>query len=195
MSTLQLLHISDLHIKNDETVDNNFRDLLIAKVKTDISNGFNPEIVVVSGDIAFSGKHSEYEKARVFFDNLLSAMNLPKDRLFIVPGNHDVNLSKYRPYDVPVYETMDELNRELENEDFRADLIKGMDEYFTFVETNYPHIKPLYNRLVPFVNCFESSCGKRIGLVGLNSAWMERGLHYETPVAIGEFQIKKAIEA
>jgi hypothetical protein len=46
--------------------------------------------VVFSGDAAFSGQPSEYERAKAdFFEPIMNAVKLQADRLFMVPGNHD----------------------------------------------------------------------------------------------------------
>ncbi|MGN7614693.1 metallophosphoesterase family protein, partial [Magnetococcales bacterium HHB-1] len=46
------------------------------------------------GDIAYSGKPAEYQDATTFFESLLEAAGLDKSRLFVVPGNHDVDRSR-----------------------------------------------------------------------------------------------------
>ncbi|MEW6663810.1 MAG: SUMF1/EgtB/PvdO family nonheme iron enzyme [Thermodesulfobacteriota bacterium] len=153
---------------------------------------FSPEIVIVTGDLAYSGRMEEYQKAEKFLTDLLGTLGLGKERLFIVPGNHDVNRKRYRPKDLPKYETVDELNDELEH--YRADLLKGMEDYFCFVETTYPRLKPLKERLIPFVTIYPAECRKKIGLVGLNSAWMCRKSPDRDEIAIGEYQVKKAAE-
>ncbi|HLC16557.1 MAG TPA: metallophosphoesterase, partial [Thermodesulfovibrionia bacterium] len=187
MAKFQLLHISDLHVSIGKEFDRSVvLEPLIDRVQQDMANGIQPEIVVVTGDVAFSGKEAEYQKAKEFFDELLARMNLSQDRLFIVPGNHDVDRKRYRKSDVPNYENMPALNEELENEDYRADLLKGMNDYFTFIETSYPHLKSIEERLIPFVHAFDAGCGKRIWLVGLNSAWMCRKSPDERKIAIGE---------
>ena len=196
MEKFQLLHISDLHVSIDKEFDRSVvLDPLIDRVEHDMAyGGVQLEIVVVTGDVGFSGKATEYEKTKDFFDELLARMNLSADRLFIVPGNHDVDRNQYRPTDVPKYDNMPQLNIELENKRFRRRLFEGMEEYFTFIEENYPHLKSHDNRLIPFVHAFDAQCGKRIGLVGLNSAWMCRKSPDREEIAIGEYQIKKAME-
>lgn len=191
----QLVHISDLHISQEDDFDRSvILDPLIRRTREDLKKGFTPEIVVVTGDIAFSGKKEEYEIAKTFFDRLLEGLGLSDDRLFIVPGNHDVDRKRYRPKDVPAYDNMRELNEELENSDYRADLVKGMTDYFRFVETHYSHLQHISDQLVPFAVVHKAKCGKKIGLVGLNSAWMCRRSPDEKEIAIGEYQIKTAID-
>lgn len=195
-NTFQLLHISDLHINDskEEKFDRGVvLDPLIKRVKEDLGRGLRPEIVVVTGDVAFQGIESEYKLAKDFFDDLLEELKLSHDRLFIVPGNHDVNRKKYRKSDVPFYDNMRDLNDEFQNKEYRADLLKGMVDYFDFIEANYPHLEGIMEKLVPFVNIFEAECRKKIRLVGLNSAWMCRKSPDEREIAIGEFQVKTAM--
>jgi 3',5'-cyclic AMP phosphodiesterase CpdA len=59
MTTFQLLHISDLHIKDSKEDKFDRRvvlDPLIKRVKEDCEKGLRPEIVVVTGDVAFKQK-------------------------------------------------------------------------------------------------------------------------------------------
>lgn len=87
------LHISDIHLKADEAYDRNV--VLSALVRS--VRGFReregraPDVVFATGDIAHSGQPGEYEVATRFFDQLLDAAGLGRARLFLVPGNHDVD--------------------------------------------------------------------------------------------------------
>jgi len=77
MTKFQLLHISDLHVKSGEEFDRSVvLEPLIDRVEHDMVNGIQPEIVVATGDVAFSGKEAEYQKAKDFFDGLLARMHL-----------------------------------------------------------------------------------------------------------------------
>jgi len=192
---LEILHVSDLHISTKDTFGREtVLGTLVDRVKKDRKKGLQPEIVVVTGDIAKTGRQEEYALAETFFNDLLAALELAPERLFIVPGNYDINRKAYRPKDIPVYENMTELNHELEDPDYRADLLKGMKAYFAFLETTYPHLKPIHDRLIPFVTAYTAQCGKTVGLVGLNSAWMCRKSPDEREIAIGEYQLVKALD-
>lgn len=198
MSHFQILHISDLHVRDDETESFDRSVVLgplIDRVRKDVKdNSFRPEIVVVTGDVAFKGVAAEYGLAKAFLDDLLEALDLGHKKLFIVPGNHDVNRDEYRPGDVPQYKDMRALNDELGNKKWRKDLLKGMGNYFDFVETAYPHLETLEDRLIPFVSCFKADCGKKIGLVGLNSSWMCRKSSDKEEIAVGEYQVRTAMK-
>ena len=91
------LHISDLHFTEDDdynrkvVTDAYWRDL---ERLLNLGNG--PDFIAVTGDVAYSGKEAEYQRAMSFFDQLLKLMQVGKDKLFIVPGNHDVDRSKIK---------------------------------------------------------------------------------------------------
>ena len=199
MSTFQILHISDLHFNEEKFKDEDFNrhvvlNPLIERIEEDRQSGFKPEIVVVSGDIAYKGKTAEYDEAKKFFNKLLNALKLQEDRIFIVPGNHDVNRSNL-PKSIDTYKNMEDLNDDLKDESIRTFKFKGLTNYFSFVETNYGRLKSTHPGLVPFVHDYNTECGKRIGLVGLNTAWMcRRSTEDKGRIAIGEFQLLKAIE-
>jgi len=96
---LTWLHVSDVHLSASNPHE---RDVVIPAlfefVKTSRERGeLKPDFIFATGDIAergsvaaFMGKGSEPALATAFFDDLLQATALEKDRLFIVPGNHDV---------------------------------------------------------------------------------------------------------
>jgi 3',5'-cyclic AMP phosphodiesterase CpdA len=50
------------------------------------------DFIVFSGDVAHKGKEIEYREARKqLFNPLLNILDLEPERLFIVPGNHDLD--------------------------------------------------------------------------------------------------------
>ena len=97
--SLVIVHITDIHI-----TDQNDRVLTKAE---QISNAIrstvhtNDDIIIaVTGDIAYSGKNSEYELASSFFDEI--AQLIKKDtnitpHIVTIPGNHDCSLIPESP--------------------------------------------------------------------------------------------------
>ena len=92
MTRLTWLHISDLHFPAGGPYDRSV--VLSAMIKHVRESPTRPDLIFATGDIAQSGKPAEYRQAAKFFDALLDASNLTKDRLFVIPGNHDVNIAK-----------------------------------------------------------------------------------------------------
>jgi formylglycine-generating enzyme required for sulfatase activity/tRNA A-37 threonylcarbamoyl transferase component Bud32 len=90
---LRILHISDLHnCGPDEGVPARRRRVLGKawdKNLDDILKDGPIDIVVFTGDAAKKGR--EYDDATTgFFEDVLTCLDLKKERLFVVPGNHDV---------------------------------------------------------------------------------------------------------
>lgn len=95
MNNIVMLHLSDLHItkESDTKVINVHK---IVDVLNTVSD-FSEVLIIVSGDIAYSGKREEYDAAYKMFGTIIKEI---KDKfgkidvnLMIVPGNHDVDLS------------------------------------------------------------------------------------------------------
>lgn len=91
-----LLHLSDIHFKTHT-------DTALSQVQsvaaTAISRIHSAEavFVVVSGDIAYSGKREQYEIASAFFEELRSALAKETDspvHFILAPGNHDCDFSE-----------------------------------------------------------------------------------------------------
>jgi tetratricopeptide (TPR) repeat protein len=49
------------------------------------------DLVCLTGDVADWGKAEEFEQGTRFLDELLATLQLPRSRLLVVPGNHDID--------------------------------------------------------------------------------------------------------
>lgn len=98
---MNILHLSDIHFGRNYS-EYGIKDVFEKKEKiledlisciANIEDGFRPEHIVVTGDIAWRGKKKDFDEAYEWFTRLLSATGLQgKDITFCV-GNHDVNRS------------------------------------------------------------------------------------------------------
>lgn len=90
--TITWLHVSDFHIRGGDSYDREtVLEELVKSTKWFRENGRIADLIFASGDIAHSGKPDQYALASTFFDELLEAAGLDRRRLFVVPGNHDVD--------------------------------------------------------------------------------------------------------
>ena len=89
MKDLTILHLSDLHCRNREA--NEFAIRREALLKDLRMMQLKPDLLVVSGDIAFSGQGGEYEFAQTeFFEPIQRELDVPVERIIVCPGNHDI---------------------------------------------------------------------------------------------------------
>lgn len=101
-----LIHLSDLHFgskgpygkslhrffdgENCQTLADHLAeefDLNKGYFRTDRSRLY----LIVSGDLAYRAVRQEFVEARECLERLCSTLSIPKERVVIVPGNHDVN--------------------------------------------------------------------------------------------------------
>ncbi|MBU3130555.1 metallophosphoesterase family protein [Clostridium tagluense] len=143
MSIIKWLHLSDIHytFANHET--NRMRDLSLKYIK-ELNIDFN--FVIITGDLKY--KNQKYgDTLNQYMEMLVDVCGVGKNKIFIVPGNHDVTISKARTKIIEDInedaKTQDKIDK-LEVADYNI-LISGMDEYFEFIrrfkEKEYPEDK------------------------------------------------------
>lgn len=103
-----LLHLSNVHFAGraelgDSAAHHRFFDgpdtqPLIAELRRELIDGDAAlELprerlhVVVSGDLAWTGSNEEFDQAREFLEELVVMLGIGRERLHLVPGNHDLN--------------------------------------------------------------------------------------------------------
>ncbi len=92
-----LLHISDIHFREPDCVnpdldpDRPYRTRMIQDARNRADNLGPVGAILIGGDIAFKGHPREYEAAKAWIDELARACGCPLERVFVIPGNHDVD--------------------------------------------------------------------------------------------------------
>jgi len=151
-----LLHISDIHFCSPECLNPDFdperpyRTQLIRDVKSRVSELGGVNAILISGDIAFKGAPEEYETAMAWIKELAAGALCPLERVFVVPGNHDVDRSRIlqslstRNAQAAIANAQDAHQRERE---FRAQICDSA--------TGRALLEPIkaYNDFAAFFNC------------------------------------------
>jgi hypothetical protein len=92
-----LLHISDIHFREPNCVnpdmdpDRPYRTRMIQDARERIERIGPLGAILIGGDVAFKGHPLEYEAAKSWIGELAEACGCPLERVFIIPGNHDVD--------------------------------------------------------------------------------------------------------
>lgn len=94
---MNLLHLSDIHFRGGRSGD-------VYDLDEDLRNELERDAVrllrerigeihgiLVTGDIAFAGKKEEYDIAREWLEKLCDMLGCPRENVWVVPGNHDVD--------------------------------------------------------------------------------------------------------
>ena len=200
MSAITWLHLSDLHFRKGEQ-DTWNEDIVLRALLTDLrerirSDGLHPDFIVVTGDLAFGGAEEEYVLARQFLDQLIEMTGLEKSRLFVVPGNHDVArtlVTRGAKGIASSLDSRDSINEVLRADEDRSLLLRRFEQYGEFVsdyfagdcefdDEHYFHVHRL------------TVGGKQMALLGLNSAWLCASDEDKDHLALGERQVREAID-
>jgi predicted MPP superfamily phosphohydrolase len=92
-----LLQVSDIHFRSPDCLDPNldpdrpYRTRLLQDVRALVADLGSVGAVLVGGDIAFKGASEEYQAALAWIRELAAVASCPMERVFVVPGNHDVD--------------------------------------------------------------------------------------------------------
>ena len=76
--------------ETEEEIRKNYIYNFLEKIKK-IHSERNIDYIFITGDIGWKAAEKDYMKAKEFLQDLLRVCGLKADRLFMCPGNHDVN--------------------------------------------------------------------------------------------------------
>jgi formylglycine-generating enzyme required for sulfatase activity/predicted phosphodiesterase len=172
------LHLSDWHQRGPDFDRQVVRDALLADLRDRAK--LNPalaevDFVIFSGDAAWSGKAEEFKAAReVFFDPVMSVLTeggQPPNKLFLVPGNHDLSRDYIEEMLPPglqkPLDNDEQVQKWLTAPDKRARALEPFKHFTDFV-TGYTSQKS-----AAYANTWSGFIGqKTVGILCLNSAWM-----------------------
>ncbi|WP_025726850.1 metallophosphoesterase family protein [Heyndrickxia ginsengihumi] len=199
---ISFLNLSDLHFSKNKMADTKivlnalFEDLKKCEEKI--------EFILFNGDLINNGsmgfeKDNEYELVLEHFINpLLTKLELDKNRIFFVPGNHDVNRSKIndRLYGniSEKFSNRDDLNSFIDEMDNYGPLFERLEDFSTFLDIFYDsknihEIRKNHLFSTNILNLDE----KKIGVACLNSSWAAFGGDEDYgKLMVGERQIDMA---
>ncbi|MCP4269976.1 MAG: NACHT domain-containing protein, partial [Candidatus Brocadiaceae bacterium] len=193
MAKVNVLHLSDLHFGVESSDQRSVTALSqrkntldgIIRVLKDLDPKWRPEVVIISGDIAWSGCEQDYSQAREWIEDvLLKALGLSVENLVVCAGNHDINRKKTIGMGLP--RTFSEADDWLSVESLE-NFVRLFEDYNKFCD----------EFKIPELSIGEDKyqlVGQRVlkGLrfVVLNSAWFCRGDKDKGKLWIGLPQLK-----
>ena len=203
MATITWLHLSDIHIGsgpyNSDIVIKALLDYLKDKLPADFRQ---IDLVFFTGDVANHGKAREYAMATEFFDDLIGTIGVPKGRLFIVPGNHDVDWD-FVGLSAHAYSEFFNAHN-LSNTDLRARvaavfadvdtrrvILRRLSAYRSFTASylgEQVHLSEDYNDISTAITVNSAS----LAIYCLNSALMCEGEFDRGHLIVGEHQVRVA---
>lgn len=199
--SLTWLHVSDLHFGHGDAHyrfdQSGVTNAILRNAESMAKRIGPPDLIFVTGDIAFSGQAAQYQQAKEWLDRLRSAVG-GTPRVFLVPGNHDVDRKLAMKLSAAA------IHKELRAEPRKLDellhdhtemqtlwpKLRAYSEFAT--EVGSPSIsadKPFYIEEVP------CPLGGKLRIAGLNTALLSFD-NDDSPknLGLGRGQILKAIE-
>jgi 3',5'-cyclic AMP phosphodiesterase CpdA len=188
------LHVSDFHFKSGDAYD---QDVVLRALVRSVAefrrNGRQPDLIIATGDVAHRGQESEYRAATKFFHELCAAAGVDKRRLYVVPGNHDID----RALGVGLVRTME--TRE------EADVYFGPSFPKPHITQKQRAFQHWYDQFFDGIRLFPktSTCGPlevvdigslTVGILPVNSALFRQGDDDHAKLWVGRRCLDAAVE-
>lgn len=175
---IRILHLSDLHMREDTDVD-----AILQPLEADLQDKEDGlaltrlDYLVVSGDLTNRATPAEFEVARKFTSKIVNYFGLSAERCVVVPGNHDLS------WEEDVYQF--KMKRQVDVAKLKGiNYVEQGDGYLIRDEAKYPNrfrtfgamfYHPLIQKPYP-LSYSEQAIPylfpeTRLQFLGLNSAW------------------------
>ncbi|MEG2902305.1 MAG: SAV_2336 N-terminal domain-related protein, partial [Massilia sp.] len=176
---LRILHLSDLHMGTG-------RDRASRRVRVELGAPWTEalraiavqgqvDLVCVSGDLTWSALPEQFDAAGAFLDATLEALSLPRTRLFVVPGNHDLLRQRGKS------STSSSPRRRESQESYRE-----------WIGAYLPHLKVGRDAASSDFGASLDGWTMPLRIVGLDSSWMTYSPAGASELIIAQFDRHKA---
>lgn len=200
MRPLCWLHISDIHMRiSDAWSQDVVLTAMCSHIAAQGSQGVRPDFILLTGDVAFSGKAEEYALAQAFIEALVMASGVPRERIFCIPGNHDIDRDRQRLCFAGARALLQDQNRIdallLGAGDDMRTLLERQERFRQFQKSCFAGQErtPTDDGLGYVARCEVENI--RLAIVGLDSAWLsEGGLGDHGKLLVGECQTINALK-
>lgn len=194
---IQFLHISDFHVGKESYPQLSMFTQILNRLKEQTKQKKIPDIVIITGDIANTAKNEEYE---TFLNKFISPMldifgNKWVGEIYSVPGNHDVDRKSAEA--VQKHGILNRLPNFLDPDDVGVSKRRPLFPRFETYIKNDPSTRIDRNWIVSKEGVYTdviSIKGIKIGIVGLNTAWLSENDQDRNKITPGYNLINKGIQ-
>ncbi len=187
---IKWLHLSDIHFNFKNFNSNELRKGFIEKVK-DIGAEDSFTHIFLTGDI-LNRNSDAHDDTIGFIELLIKAVNVDKNHVFVVPGNHDHDRNQTIQHTKSIFEKTDENDRASETERITSETEQELlnsfgnfdDIYSKVFGGNYYAQKTEPHQIV--------KCGS-LNIIKLNTAWLDIDSDYNESLMIGSFQLQNLL--
>lgn len=202
-NSFKWLHLSDFHIGKDNYGQIKLFKYLHEHMSQNKKKGFFPDAVFITGDIANKGQADEYDMFLKEFIEPLSEIYESVPRIYIVPGNHDINRGQCEQAAKALYTVLEEPGSKFFDADEtglqkRREIIPRFENFIDFVSKTgedicFP-VKSIFDEKGAFTDIV-SIGQKKIGIIGLNTAWLSNSDKDKEKLTPGKYILEEALDA
>lgn len=196
-SVIRWLHLSDFHVGKDDYATRKMFDYIFAHVRKRKGEGFVPDFLFLTGDLADRGLTTEYE---TFWQDLV----FPLQELiggnvvsltFAVPGNHDIDRTKLPGFSQDEIAKPDShyLDPTEEGARLRGEMLTP--RFQSFIDNDCSPSKGAFASPNGAFAQTISVRGHEIGIVGINTAWLSKNDKDERQLTPGKSLLEKSLDA
>ncbi|ABL65423.1 metallophosphoesterase [Chlorobium phaeobacteroides DSM 266] len=176
---IAVIHFSDIHFKEGLNSIMKKRDKLFEAIRNEVLE-CKGIFIVISGDVAFSGKATEYDIAKVFIDDIVVKLKGYSDRkvdILIVPGNHDCNFVYNNQARSNQINIIQRLGESVIDDSVIDQCVEVQKEFYLFRKKIQPDENLVHENKIISIYDFEI-CGKVVSFHCYNTAYMSE-IHEE----------------
>lgn len=174
------IHLSDIHFGQEKggelETHNDVKERLLADATVQVKKlGLTVEGIIVTGDVAFAGKASEFKEAGHWLDRLAKGVGCMETAVQVVPGNHDIDRAEISGgCHLMLKDILDQgeviFDKFLNDEADCATLYRKLNAYWTFAEGYNCFLDKKGG--IASNKSFDLGPGRSIRIMGLNSSLM-----------------------
>ena len=194
MKNVRWLQVSDIHLSaSQDWAQDVVLSSMLESIKERRDRGDRFDFILVTGDLAYSGKNEEYDRVETILERLVLVAGVDREALFFIPGNHDVDRGAQKTCFVGAIELLksqNDIDIFLEDRDEIGTLAKRLDAFRGF-QARFMRARNMRWSAGKLGYCSLLDLdGLRITIVGLNTAWLcEGGLKDHGRLLLGERQV------
>jgi 3',5'-cyclic AMP phosphodiesterase CpdA len=199
------LHLSDIHFGHHDVEHRWDQRLVLAALREDLAasreqNLPKPDVILVTGDIAFAGIAPQYAEALAWLRDIAAAVDLDLNHVYTVPGNHDVERAADKDRSIKrlvgsLREGTEQLDSALTDPGDSAMIRRRQQHYLDFASSLAAAMSrsPAGPAPLFWTHSVPARGGLRVRLCGLNTAILAADDNDRTKLRLGKQQLAESL--